>query len=508
MTNPEESTPIAGNIQPSIPDLSIITSFDPGSRALYSRLMKTLELQKARHSRAYRDWSKRDFSFAHVGNRLLEDINRSITPDSNTPFSDNTRFIELLEKLGTPEAIYLARQLRRQKELAHSALKKGGVAVKTAISRQIMRAGTEELKSGEEMPFPDPLPALRLLLEQEPSYFAPKDRQDFLHRLDALQGPATACHNLKSRLDAIGKTLTPVFTLLDRLDWLETLYRILDDAIQRVKRFENELKGVESELQASNKADERGKPGTTHPTHDMRLKELEQRLSSEKEGLAKNEVVIKSLFAENPHLIPAITAILKEIQFLCGDLVKIEIEEITGWEIDLAERRWPKIGGNLPKNSLLTAINPAFIEEAFTFLKEHEDLLKAYDQAKKAREVVAGIEKEIAVGKEHLATIEKDAEVRARELVAEYNNERARLAKSVEEEKDRVKAVAEKVVIELEKLKGDARIAEPLEKIGTERFWTDVENGLCGDILLNEEKELNEIEASIHQLDRELTKQG
>ena len=39
-------------------------------------------------------------------------------------------------------------------------------------------------------------------------------------------------------------------------------------------------------------------------------------------------------------------------------------------------------------------------------------------------------------------------------------------------------------------------------------FWGEVENGLCGEILLNEEKELSDIEASIHQLDRELPKQG
>jgi hypothetical protein len=496
------------NTQPSTQDLVLRAAFELGCRALKNHLDANLALISDRLDHACQEWNKRDAQSAALVNNLLEDISHAsglLKPLPDSPLTDNTQFIETVDELGTPEAKYLAQQLRRQKKLAHNAKVNGDVSIRISDQRHIVRTETEELKSGQEMPFQDPLLALRLLLEKERELFSAKDRWAFSDRIDNLDGPAKDCASIKLRLDAVAKSLDPLYTLVKQLERLLRVFKQLNEETERLLRIESEIKRLENETTSEAYDAQALRIDRPQLAMEAILRELEGKLASEKGILAQNVAILKEHFALDKRLITTVAAILNEIQFLCGDVVKIRIEEIPEWEIGLAEQGRNRARMNLPERSVLSGIQPALIDEAFRFLKEHEDFLMAYDLARRARITIAGIEKDILATQGQFINKKRVARATKNERTAERKHHKARLEKTAEETTDEIDELTAILFEELEELRKGAGIADPLEKVEPGKFWAEIEKGFGCGALEDAEKELDGIEPTIQKLDMKIS---
>jgi hypothetical protein len=510
LTPPDNSMP--SNPEPTTPDNTLRASFEQGCRDLNNRLNISLSSFTKRINHAYHEWSKRDAHFASLANLLLEDIGHAsglLKPLPNTHLSDNSQLIETIDRLDTPESKYLARQLRRQKALAynigHNVIVKGGGSKRTSIKKQFLQAENEMVKTGEEMPFQDPLPTLRLLLEKERALFPETDRKALLVRIDNLEGPENDCNSIKLQLDIIANSLEPSYTLAEQLGGLQKIFKQLNEETDRLSRLKSEIIRLETETTAEDYDGQALRIDRTKLTMETKLRELEGKLAFEKRVLAQNEAIIKEPFAQHNLLIPAIAAILNEIQFLCGDLVKIKIEEVSEWEIGLAEQGWNKAQTNLPKGSILVGIPPDLVDLAFTFLKEHESFLVAYNQIRTVRKTITGIENEMLAAQELIVEREKDIRMTKYERVDERKQHKTRLEKTAEEAEDEIEQVTANLFEGLETLRTGAGIADPLEKMAPDKFWAEIEKGFGCGTLEGAEKELDAIEPAIHKLDLKIS---
>ena len=500
------------NPQSTTQDIALRASFEQGCRDLNNRLNVSLGLLTRRISHAYQEWSNRDMDFASLANLLLEDIGHAsglLKPLPDTHLTDNTQFIETIDKLDTPESKYLARQLRRHKVLAyniaHNINVKGSGSIRTSIKKQPLQAETEVVKAGEEMPFLDPLPALRLLLETETGLFHDNDRKALLARTDQLGGPAKECSSIKLRLDAVAKSLEPLYALAEQLERLLKTFKQLNEETVRLSRIENEIKRLKDETSTEDYNAQAIKIDRAQLALEAKLREHEYILNSEKGILAQNEAIIKDHFARDKRLIHVITAILNEIQFLCSDVVTIEMEEISEGEIGLAEQGWGKARANRDKKSVLSGFQPDIVDEAFTFLKEHGSFLVAYNQVKKARKTIAGLENEILATQEHIVGREKDARATKNERMAERKHHKTRLERTAEEAEDEIDQLTTSLFEELEALKTGAGIVDSLEKMEPGKFWAHIEKGFGCGALEDAGKELDGIEPTVHSLNMKIS---
>jgi hypothetical protein len=238
---------------------------------------------------------------------------------------------------------------------------------------------------------------------------------------------------------------------------------------------------------------------------EAKLREQEYILSSEKGILAQNEAIIKEHFVQDKRLIHVITAILNDIQFLCSDVVTIEIEEISEGEIGLAEQGWGKARTNLDNKSILSGFQPDLVDEAFAFLKEHEEFLAAYNQVKKARKTIVGLENEILATQEQIVGGDKDARATKKERISERKHHKTRLEQTAEEAEDEIDQLTTSLFEELEELRTGAGIVDPLEKMEPDKFWAEIEKGFGFGALEDAVKDLDGIEPAIHGLNMKIS---
>jgi hypothetical protein len=339
-------------------------------------------------------------------------------------------------------------------------------------------------------------------LEKEQALFSDNDRSALMDRIYKLDGPAKECNSIKLRLEAVTRSLDPIYALSERLEWILGVFKRMDEETKRLHDIEAEFKRLEDKT-STNLATETANVDHVQLAKEARLRELDGKLASEMDILEKNEVIIKELFTTDKRLIPAIEAILKDIKVLCGELVKIKVEGISEWKIGLAEIGWVKIKTDLPKKSALSGIQPDLIDKAFAFLKEHEDFLAAYNMIRDARNAIARIENEILTTKEHFAYRERIAGAMENERAAECDRHKTRLEKTAREARQKIDQFTTNLFGELKKLRTEAGITGPLKKMETDKFWTGIEKALGCGALLDADKTLDTIEPMIHRLNQE-----
>lgn len=461
--------------QPAPPEIALRASFEQGCRDLNDRLNPSLDILTKRLKNVYQKWNEHAAHFASLANLLLEDIGfasgllKSI-PD--THLMDNTRFIDVVDRLDTPQAKYLAKQLLRHMTSA-----------------------------GQDMPFHDPLPVLRSLLDKEQALFSDMDRKALLARIEQLEVPETDSNSIKLNLDIIANSLKPLHDLGEQLETLLVIFRQLNEETVRLSRIEIEIKRLKDQTTDDHYNGQALRIDRPQLAMEATLRELEGKLASEKATLARNVAQIKEHFALDKRLIPAITAILNEIQFLSGDMERIKIEEIPEWETGLAQQCLTRARRNIPTRGIPSGIEPDILDAAFTFLKEHEGFLDAYNRAKDARDVITGIEIEILAAQENIIRKEKDSRATTFERSAQLKHHIARLEMTAEERMVEMDELTAILFEELEKLRAAAGIADPLENMEPDKFWANIEEGFGCGALVDAGKQLDDIEQMVQKLD-------
>ena len=505
MTRPDILTTMDAKDRPATPDAALLAAFAHGGRDQIDRLNVNLGLLTRRLNHAFHRWHHHNTHFLGLINRLLEDISRAsglLQPLPHTHFTDNIRFIEVVDKLGTPQSKYLARQLHQQRELARNPKSEDGESIRPPIIRHLHRTENEQLSAGEEVHFHDPLAAMRLLLEKEQALFPENEHNALMDRTDKLDGPAKECNSVKIGLDAVTMSLDPIYALSERFELILGSIARLEEQTRRLNEIEENLSQLEGET-STDLATETANIVPVQMTKDAGLRRLEAKLASEMDILGKNEAIIDGLLATDKRLMPAIDAILKDIQVLCGELMNVKLEGISEWKIGLAEIGWVKIKTDLPKNSALSGIQPDIVNKAFAFLKAHEDFLAAQNMVRNARNAIAGIEFDISAAKEHSAAMERIASAMKNERAMERDRHRARLEKTAGEARRRIDQSMTDLFAELDQLRKESGMPGPLETMEPDKFWAGIEKWLGGGALLDAQKALDAIEPVIHRLNQE-----
>jgi hypothetical protein len=439
--------------QPVSSEIALRVCFEHGCRDLNNSLNIRVGLLAKRIDHAYQELSKRDANFASLANLLIEDIGHA------------SGLIKPLPPI---------------------------------------LAETGKIKSGEDMPFHDPLLALRLLLDKDKDLFPDKDRKALLARIDKLEGPKKECNSIKLKLDILVNSLEPLYALSEQLRTLLGIFGQLNEEVNRLSRIGIEIKRLEGETIAEDHDAKALRIDRPKLAMEAILRELEEKLNSEKAELARDVALLKQHFAMDKRLVPAIAGILNEIQFLCGDLVIIRNDEIPEWETDLAKQGLTREKTNLPDRSILSGIHPDIVDAAFAFIKEHESFLVAYERVKKARKTIAGTEIEILAAQDRLIGRQKHARATKSGRTAERKHHNTRLEQTAEETEAEIDGLTAMLFEELEKLRTKAGIVDPLEKIEPEKFWAEIAKGFGCGALEDAEKQLDTIEPMIQKLDMKI----
>jgi hypothetical protein len=413
------------------------------------------------------------------------------------PKAENTLFYKLMEKLNTPESKAVNAFWRQSKDVMDHALQKkiSTSHARTTLRHEVIRDAEKRAEEGDDVNEggKNMVVALGQLIRDDTNDFITDETRKELLDMHALAIDVTiGAESNDEKLNHIIESIQPLYNSGSNLEKLNTLFKRNASAQDAVQATMEKLAIANSENLQNDKDPE---------MRISRLLEKIEKLTNELDAVQKSlpamDTVIKAHFAEIPNLIPSITAILKEIRMLCGNLVKSEINEVTGWEIGIAQRQWPIIKNHLPVDNPLNKIDAILIEESLTFLAEREDFLAAYNSARQARSKVAALTEEIATLRMAKDDMEKELHVPKESAFKSDKFEAA-----VRDANRNLHLVQKELREALEQTARNAKTTiVPNESISKE-IWTTIWNNFCEVIIDTANKGLATIEsehANLHK---------
>ena len=472
-----------------------LDDFEPGCRLSLRNLHDAMERTKRKFDRSNGIYNRLD---ARISSQTVVLIQHLIDGcglmkyHNQTGMADNSEVFAAFEKIGTPEALAYLRTLRCLKPALTENLSK------TRSSRnpfgnsniKLMHDATARATREDDPGLTYGLVVwMQLLKDGRFGHFTPETREELLSRCAAVEALYQDSIAMAKRIDGVVELLNPLFDTLDDLELMVRLYGRRDVAMGRVQN----ARLAAEELDTAPPPEERS-PELPSPL-ETRLRRLEDEQETVKNEIRPKEAVLKEHFASRPDLIAPVSGVLKEIQFLCRDIVKFRIDDVTAWEIGIASQRWPAMIEKVPKGNALSALTRSAVEEALGFLTEHEDFLASYNIVRTGRERIDSISVEIQKIKDELA---KPAKVlKTMSGMEEQLRRKNRLARTVKEVELEIEQLGEELTRKLSKF-GDPKAPE--------EFWRDVWVNVNDRRIEPATKELDRIDVTLNGLRERLKK--
>jgi len=427
-----------------------LDAFEPGCRLMQKNLHEALERANRRFGRSFAILNRlvaKMNSDMMILNRQIVDDSGLLKVNNRTRIVDHSALFAIFEKLGTPEALAYIRSLRTleptlketvwRRRSGHNPLSHSSTKIFDEARKKTAQEDDPGLSNGIRV-------WKQLLQDGKYGSFLPKAREDYIRRCEALEALGRDCEAMGIRLDTTAHRLDSAFDCEDALELLVRNYNRRIAAIGRLRDASLALDGLDTAPPPEIRS-----PRIPSPLN-ARLRQLEEEQETNRIALQPGETILREHFASRPDLIAPVAGVMKEIQFLCREVVKFRIEDVTAWEIGIASQKWPSVKEKLPRGSTLSAVDPAAVEEALKFLNEHEDFLAAYNTVRKGRERAGSITNEIRDIRKELA---KPVETTKKSTGAEdLQIKKARLARAVKVARDEVDSIGEKLVSGLEAL--------------------------------------------------------
>lgn len=420
--------------------------------------------------------------------------------------ADISGFLDAVEQLSIPEAKTFVQDMRRQR-----------VEIRQTSSKKIARKASEEMihekaRQAEAISEKDTLRShfvvyRKILYDRE--LFSIEGRVEYLRTLDEIESLILKIEDFRLKAASLGQRADKIYDLEENLGNIARSYDSWWAAKKRLAESEKAYETVAKDG-TCRETDDPAAFGTNSEKPNpiqKRLNNLEASLEDAKKSLLGSETILKAYFAENSNLIKPIAAVLNNILFLCGGLVKIEIRDISSWEIDMAKRQWPLIREKLPRNHPLSAIDPAAMSDAMDFLIANEDFLITFNSAKHSRARITDIKHELSDIRDKPATGPTSSAIDALAVREQQERRLARLSGTIQDNRARTEDIGRSIADSLELLGKNANISGSPYSIKPSDYWTMIEKSVCDNILNDISNDLGNMNAEMQlTIDAEIQK--
>ena len=477
-----------------------IKGLEPGCRKLNNQLANPLKNIYLRFNTGKLIYGRLINILMSKNGRFFSDMVHStnlIKPGHDSShLSDNAEFLDAIERLGIPEARVFVQNMRQQRiDIRNSASKRlARKSSETTIQNQAEKAGS----SGEKDILASHFVVYKKILDDE-SLFSIKARNEYLLKINEIEMLFEIIENFRVRADCLNVRVRPIFDLGESLEKIIEMYNNWRNSLDKLAEAEKAYSLIANEEipeKDNNPSISDQKLNESRPLY-QRSNALESSLNKTRKTLSDHETVLKAHFANNSNLIKPIAAVLNNIQFLCSNLVKIEIRDISVWEIDMAKKQWKTIYEKIPRNHPLSTFDPSTIIKAMEYLEENEDFLNAFNSAKHAREEITKLEHEISDITDQKTNEPTPPPFDIQTLKTEQERRRAKLSNAIKDLHDKADEIGMSIYDSLEPIRKNAKINKTLDSIKPPDFWSQIEESICGNIL-------NDVGRSLDVLDKEM----
>jgi len=208
--------------------------------------------------------------------------------------------------------------------------------------------------------------------------------------------------------------------------------------------------------------------------------------------MEKYESDIKAFLAEHHELIPAIVGVLRNIEFLCGKVVKAPIREISAWEMSVAAEQWPQVRNDIRDKGPLAGIDAALVEMAFTVLGEKPRFLEAYNGTAQVRRSLTELDELINEAERRMDDLLQHNE-KPVQKPDDAAREKRRLEKGAKRMERNIGEIDNRIATTISRLSEGAGL--PQGKVDWGAFWTELFGKRCKPLLDELEKCLQSVDA-------------
>jgi hypothetical protein len=474
-----------------------IQDFERGSHELHDRLTGPLEnIDRKFHASWLIQTQLKTIHMSKSGRFLQEMVESTdlIKPGpKDSPMRNITEFLDAVERLGTPDAKAFIEDMRRQRTVMQKSATKR--FTKASARTALRRRAETVLPDDPEHFFKTYFPVYRKILCDE-RIFSTNAKERFLPMIDIYERSFRTMEDFRIRINAQSERAEKVYNLWELLQKIGRSYDTWQISLDKLAeaKYSYELVANEKIPDDEEKIFQFNYGASKSESRQQRHKELEALLGKTKLDLSDHERILKEHFMIDNNLIEPIAAILNNIQILCGDLVKMEIREISSWEIGVAKQQWNNVKDRIPRGNPVSAIDPATLINAMDFFEEHQDFLAAYNSAKRSRKDMANIEHEISTIANQIANEQAAPVIDLKAIREEKEHRKTKLLKAIEEIRNKTDGIQKMIFNDLDSIRKNANINKTLETIRPPEFWAEVEKSICGNTLEEVSKELDNID--------------